>query len=149
MLSCAQQTKIDQQPITSLSKEIKEIHEGILEGYLSKDEMQLIFSKLLPDDVMQTLSAKEIAWLKLFIAVSERKGSDMYRYGLDLLSTESDLPITATEFLISTAMIGALMEGDKKGAFTLWRSFKSKRSFSRETEILFGILEANALPPNL
>jgi acid phosphatase (class A) len=39
MLSCAQQTKTDQQPITSLSKEIKEIHEGILEGYLSKDEI--------------------------------------------------------------------------------------------------------------
>lgn len=38
MLSCAQQTKTDQQPITSLTKEIKEIHEGILEGYLSKDE---------------------------------------------------------------------------------------------------------------
>lgn len=38
MLSCAQQTKTDQQPITSLSKEIKEIHKGILEGYLSKDE---------------------------------------------------------------------------------------------------------------
>lgn len=38
MLSCAQQTKTEQQPITSLSKEIKEIHEGILEGYLSKDE---------------------------------------------------------------------------------------------------------------
>ncbi len=33
MLSCTQQ------PITSLSKEIKEIHEGILEGYLSKDEI--------------------------------------------------------------------------------------------------------------
>ncbi len=36
---CTQQTKKDQQPITSLSKEIKEIHEGILEGYLSKDEI--------------------------------------------------------------------------------------------------------------
>jgi acid phosphatase (class A) len=39
MLSCTQQTAKDQQPITSLSKEIKEIHEGILEGYLSKDEI--------------------------------------------------------------------------------------------------------------
>ena len=39
MLSCTQQTKKDQQPITSLSKEIKEIHEGILEGYLSKEEI--------------------------------------------------------------------------------------------------------------
>ena len=39
MLSCAQQTKTDQQPITSLSKEIKEIHKGILEGYLSEDQI--------------------------------------------------------------------------------------------------------------
>jgi acid phosphatase (class A) len=39
MLSCTQQTATDQQPVTSLSKEIKEIHEGILEGYLSKDEI--------------------------------------------------------------------------------------------------------------
>ncbi|MDB4584050.1 phosphatase PAP2 family protein [Draconibacterium sp.] len=39
ILSCTQQTKNDQQPTTSLSKEIKEIHEGILEGYLSKEEI--------------------------------------------------------------------------------------------------------------
>ncbi|BHH84690.1 acid phosphatase [Desulforhopalus sp. 52FAK] len=38
LCACAQQTTLDKQPITSLSKEIKEIHEGILEGYLSKDE---------------------------------------------------------------------------------------------------------------
>jgi len=38
MLSCTQQTA-EQQPITSLSKEIKEVHEGILEGYLSKEEI--------------------------------------------------------------------------------------------------------------
>ena len=36
---CTQQSTTNQQPITSLSKEIKEIHEGILEGYLSKDEI--------------------------------------------------------------------------------------------------------------
>ncbi|MCK4678152.1 MAG: phosphatase PAP2 family protein [Bacteroidales bacterium] len=39
LLSCTQQTAKDQQPVTSLSKEIKEIHQGILEGYLSKDEI--------------------------------------------------------------------------------------------------------------
>lgn len=39
MLSCTQQTKKDQQPVTSLSKEIKEISPGILEGYLSKEEI--------------------------------------------------------------------------------------------------------------
>ena len=39
ILSCTQQTKKELQPNTSLSKEIKEIHEGILEGYLSKDEI--------------------------------------------------------------------------------------------------------------
>jgi acid phosphatase (class A) len=39
MLSCTQQTAKDQQTVTSLSKEIKEIHDGILEGYLSKDEI--------------------------------------------------------------------------------------------------------------
>ena len=39
ILSCTQQTAKDQQAGTSLSKEIKEIHEGILEGYLSKEEM--------------------------------------------------------------------------------------------------------------
>ena len=39
MLSCTQQTATDQQAITSLSKEIKEISPGILEGYLSKEEI--------------------------------------------------------------------------------------------------------------
>ena len=42
MLSCAQQTKTDQQPITSVSKEIKEIHKGILEGYLSEEFIQIL-----------------------------------------------------------------------------------------------------------
>jgi len=41
MLGCSstQQTVKDQQPVTSLSKEIKEIHKGILEGYLSESEI--------------------------------------------------------------------------------------------------------------
>jgi len=39
MLSCTQQTTKNQQAVTSLSKEIKEISPGILEGYLSKDEI--------------------------------------------------------------------------------------------------------------
>jgi len=39
MLSCTQQTAKDEQAVTSLSKEIKEIHKGILEGYLSEDEI--------------------------------------------------------------------------------------------------------------
>ena len=39
MLSCSQQTTKDQQPVTSLSKELKEISPGILEGYLSKTEI--------------------------------------------------------------------------------------------------------------
>jgi acid phosphatase (class A) len=39
MLSCTQQTTTQEQVTTSLSKEIKEISPGILEGYLSKDEI--------------------------------------------------------------------------------------------------------------
>lgn len=39
MLSCTQQTATNQQAVTSLSKEIKEISPGILEGYLSEDEI--------------------------------------------------------------------------------------------------------------
>ena len=37
--SCTQQTETHQQAVTSLSKEIKEIGHGILEGYLSEDEI--------------------------------------------------------------------------------------------------------------
>ncbi len=39
MLSCTQQSTKEQQAVTSLSLEIEEIHEGILEGYLSEDEI--------------------------------------------------------------------------------------------------------------
>ena len=39
MLSCTQQTATNQQVVTSLSKEIKEISPGILEGYLSEEEI--------------------------------------------------------------------------------------------------------------
>lgn len=38
-LGCTSQTNQEQPPITSLSKEIKEIHKGVLEGYLSKNEI--------------------------------------------------------------------------------------------------------------
>jgi len=47
MLSCTQQTTTNQQTVTSLSKEIKEISPGILEGYLSKEEIPNSL-KLLP-----------------------------------------------------------------------------------------------------
>jgi len=39
LISCTQQATTNQQPVTSLSKEIKEISPGILEGYLSKEEI--------------------------------------------------------------------------------------------------------------
>ena len=39
MLSCGTQSKIVSQTSTSLSKDLKEISPGILEGYLSKDEV--------------------------------------------------------------------------------------------------------------
>lgn len=39
MVSCTQQADSDPQLVTSLSKDLKEIHEGILEGYLSKEEI--------------------------------------------------------------------------------------------------------------
>ena len=39
MLSCTQQSTKEQQAVTSLSLEIKEIHKGILQGYLSEDEI--------------------------------------------------------------------------------------------------------------
>ncbi len=49
MLGCSstQQTVKDQQVVTSLSKDIKEIHKGILEGYLSEDDI-LNSLKLVP-----------------------------------------------------------------------------------------------------
>ena len=39
MLSCTQQSTKEQQSVSSLSLEIEEIHKGILEGYLSEDEI--------------------------------------------------------------------------------------------------------------
>ena len=39
ILSCTQQTTTNQQAVTSLSKEVKEISPGILEGYLSKEKI--------------------------------------------------------------------------------------------------------------
>jgi len=39
LISCTQQAATYKQPVTSLSKEIKELHPGILEGYLSKEEI--------------------------------------------------------------------------------------------------------------
>jgi len=36
--SCVRQPAVEQKPLTSLSKEIKEIRPGILEGYLAEDE---------------------------------------------------------------------------------------------------------------
>ncbi len=49
MMGCSstKQTVKDQQVVTSLSKDIKEIHKGILEGYLSEDEI-LNSLKLVP-----------------------------------------------------------------------------------------------------
>ncbi len=39
IFGCTQQAATEKQNATSLSKEIKEIHPGILEGYLSKEEI--------------------------------------------------------------------------------------------------------------
>ena len=69
MLSCTQQTTTNDQVTTSLSKEIKEISPGILEGYLSKEEIPNSF-KLVPPPpeegsaafmLDQTVAAKYVA----------------------------------------------------------------------------------------
>ena len=74
--SCTQQTAKDQQPITSLSKEIKEIHEGILEGYLSKEEIPNSL-KLIPPPPQEGSAAfqldQEIAAMYVALEDESRK----------------------------------------------------------------------------
>jgi acid phosphatase (class A) len=76
MLSCTQQTTTNQQPVTSLSKEIKELHPGILEGYLSKEEIPNSL-KLIPPPPEEGSAAyqldQEIANMYLAMDDEDRK----------------------------------------------------------------------------
>lgn len=86
MLSCAQQTKTDQQPITSLSKEIKEIHKGILEGYLSEDEIPNSL-KLVPPPPQEGSAAfqldQEIA--AMYVALTDETRKEQAAHDADLV----------------------------------------------------------------
>ena len=90
MLSCAQQTKTDQQSITSLSKELKEIHEGILEGYLSEDEIPNSL-KLVPPPPQEGSAAfqldQDIA--AMYVALKDETRKEQATHDADLAFPEA------------------------------------------------------------
>jgi acid phosphatase (class A) len=72
---CTQQTAENQQPVTSLSKEIKEISPGILEGYLSKEEIP---NSLAKDAVLSFPEATEAFNMVLDVKISEETTPHLY-----------------------------------------------------------------------
>lgn len=74
LFSCTQQVTTKEQPRTSLSKEIKEIRPGILEGYLSKDEIPNSL-KLIPPPPQKGSAAYQLdqAIAAKYVAMKDEK----------------------------------------------------------------------------
>jgi len=109
--------------------------------YLSATETQNVLDYWESLGAQKNLLPEEYAWLSLFRAISTQNGSRMKIHASRLLSI-GNLPAKPTDFLIASALTGALLSEDVSWADKNWKVFKKIRFKKDPLPLFFQVLEA-------
>lgn len=110
--------------------------------YLSPDEMAKIWNALELRDSNIEFSSKLNQWIALFKSIGSRDGKRMTYNAKSLLENEKNLPSNAIDYLIVTAMLGSVSEGDLNEASNIWARYGSNRAVNEKNRMLFRLLSA-------
>jgi hypothetical protein len=108
---------------------------------LHLSELQKIFDSWESLGAKQNLLPGEYEWFTLFKAISMRNGLKMKQLASYILE-KGKLPTNAKDFLMASALTGALLTRDLDWAKRYWYTYKMKRFGNDRIPIFFQVIEA-------
>ncbi|HVP79220.1 MAG TPA: spermidine synthase [Thermodesulfobacteriota bacterium] len=110
--------------------------------YLTTAELKQVWKSLETSASLKAPLPLERQWERLFMAVSSRDSVRMLAEARDLLSDPRDLEPPGQRYLLATAMLGALTQGDRAEALRLLSHYKTLTFGNNESHLLFQLLAA-------
>jgi hypothetical protein len=112
--------------------------------HLSPIELESLWSIMDSGATAYHASPRERMWHNLFKAAGRRDAIGMRIHAQKLLLGERNIAIQARKFLLATAMVGALANGDRTEASRFWLENNSQLFAGKEPDLLFRLLNAES-----
>ncbi len=117
---------------------------SLMSATLRRGELDAVWKALEAMPCAHSLTQRQRNWLALFRAVGRRDPAAMERTAKALLMQESDIPQGPLRYLVASAMLGALAQGDREGSLRLWNEYRTKLYGSGEPSLIFRLLAAES-----
>lgn len=108
--------------------------------YLTSAELDAVWLHLETDKGTQHLTTGEAQWLRLFKAIGNRQGKQIYRTAIELIENGGKHSVGTEDFLVFFSMTGALMTGDKQEAQRIWIQYSTFRFSTQPPPLYFKVL---------
>jgi predicted membrane-bound spermidine synthase len=93
---------------------------GALVPYLTHDELGPVWRRFRDAPCYSRLDEAQRGWIELFAAIGARDPAGMTRHAETLLGRET---VARKDYLLSAAIVGRLVRGEREAAIALWREF--------------------------
>jgi len=113
-----------------------------MEAYLSPPEMDAFWQKLAAGPCDTLASPAERQWFSFFRAIGNRDANKMLAGARALLASGNGVSLVVRKFLLESAMLGALSQGDRAESNRLWTEYGAAMFGSDEPDLLFRLLAA-------
>ena len=108
--------------------------------YLRPQELETVWNKLESGSCARFLSLAEKNWIALFKAVGRRDAGAMV-----LLENVQRMDPEPFRFLVTSGMVGSLIQGDREGSLRLWNAYRSHLFETRQPDLFFRLLTAESM----
>jgi hypothetical protein len=113
-------------------------------SYLSPAELNAVWAQLEAGPCAHSLSTEQRQWLALFKAVGRRDGAGMVGSARTLLARADLWPLGAVRYLVASAMLGAISQGDYAEASRVWAEYMTMIFPEGEPNLVFRMLVAES-----
>jgi len=112
--------------------------------YLRPEELDAVWKKMESGPCVRSLSSEEKKWIALFKAIGRRDAVAMVSGAKACLETAQGLGSKELQFLVASGMTGSLMQGNRDGSLSLWRTYRSRMYANGQPDLLFHLLTAES-----
>jgi spermidine synthase len=112
--------------------------------YLTPSELDAIWKRLETGPCATSLSGPIKQFIAFFKAVSHRKAHDMSVISKGLLDGSSNMTPATIKYLVASAMLGSIVQGDHVASRELWDRYKTAMFGNEEPDLLFRLLVAES-----
>jgi spermidine synthase len=114
--------------------------------YLTPYEFETIWKKLEAGPCTTSLSAPIKSLISLFKAISSRDAYKMPVTSKALLESANNMTPATIKYLVASAMLGSIIQGDFAGSSMVWDRYKIAMFGNDEPDLLFRLLVAESTP---